>query len=98
MHQKTDLLFQKMLKRVRNGKLDFRDIRDLNQRLAIELLILSTLNTVVIVQKNKTCYLVNRLQIEKFPQANNQDIIIFPIEYYKIKKDSDNLIQYELLF
>lgn len=53
---------------------------------------------IIVVQKNKICHLINRLQIEKFAHANNWDIIIFPAKYYQTKKDDSNLIQHELLF
>lgn len=49
MRYKTDLLFQEMLKKARDKKLDSQDVRALNQRLAIEFLTLSALNIVVIV-------------------------------------------------
>lgn len=93
-----DLPFQKMLKRVWDKRLDSQNVGTLNQRLAMELPILGALSIVVIVQKNKTCYFINCLQIEKFVLANNRDIIIFPVEYYRIKKDDDNLVKHELLF
>lgn len=92
IHQKIDLPFQKMLKRAWDKRLDSQNVRTLNQRLAIELPILGALSIVVIVQKNKTCYFINCLQIEKFVLANNRDIIIFPVEYYRIKKDDDKLV------
>lgn len=49
MHQKTDLLFQEMLVRIWELKLDFYNIRALNQKLAIKLSTLGTLNTVIMV-------------------------------------------------
>lgn len=50
------------------------------------------MNTVIIIQKNKTCHLINQLQIKKYVHANNWNIINFPAKYYQIKKDSSNLI------
>lgn len=64
----------------------------------MELFTSGAMDTIIIVQKNKTCHLINRLQIEKFARANNRDIIIFPEEHYQMKKDSRNLIKHELLF
>lgn len=61
MCQKRDLPFWEILKKTQEGKLNSCDIRVLNQRLVMELSILSTLNTVIIVQKNKTHYLINHL-------------------------------------
>lgn len=56
------------------------------------------LDTVVVVQKNKTRHLINWLQIQQFAHINNQDILIFLAKYYWIKKDNRNLIQNELFF
>ncbi len=98
MRQKTDLPFQEMLRRAGEGKLDSRDVNALNRRLAMELPTSGALDTVIVVQKNKTRHLINRLQIEKFARANNRDIIIFPAEHYRTKKDGGNLIQHESLF
>ena len=79
-------------------RFDFLDINTLNQKLAIKLLILGNLDTVIMVEKNKICHFIKNLQIKKFEYINNQNIIIFLIEQYQIKKDGDNLIQHELLF
>lgn len=61
MCQKTDLPFWEILKKIQEEKLNSCDIRVLNQRLVMELSISSTLNTVIVVQKNKTHYLINHL-------------------------------------
>lgn len=61
MHQKINLPFQEILKIAKERKLDFCDVRVLNQRLAMELPTSGALNTVIVVQKNKTCHLINRL-------------------------------------
>ncbi len=92
MRQKTDLLFQEMLRRTRDGRLGSQDVRALNQRLAIELSTIGVMDTVIVVQRNKTCHLINHIQIKIFARANNREIIIFPGEYYQMKKDDDNLI------
>lgn len=92
------MLFQEILKRIRKDKLNFGDIEVLDRRLAIKLPVLSSLNTIIIVQKNKTHHFINQLQIEKFARENNEDIIIFLVKYYITKKDGGNLIQQELLF
>ncbi len=56
------------------------------------------MDTVIVVQRNKTCHLINCLQIEIFACVNNREIIIFPGKHYRMKKDSGNLIQHEQLF
>lgn len=50
------------------------------------------------MQKNKISYILNQLSIEQFAFANNRDIFFFSVEYYWLKRDSDNLVQYEILF
>lgn len=57
-----------------------------------------TLDIIVVIQKNKTRHLINRLQIEQFGRTNNRDTLIFPIKDYQLKRDGRNLIQNELLF
>lgn len=92
MHQKTDLPFQEILKRAREGKLNLQNVRTLNQRPVIDIPTIGTMDTVNIIQKNKTCHFINQLQSEKYACANNRDIIIFPVKYYQMKKDGGNLI------
>ena len=94
MYQKTDLPFQEMLKKVREGKIDFQDIWALNQGLAT----LVAIDTIIVVQKNKTCHFINRSQIKNFAHAKNLDIIIFLAEHYQAKKNGGNLIKHKLLF
>ena len=98
MRQRADPAFQELLKRARRGSLNIHDVNILNQRVATNLPDSGLLDTVVIVQKNKTRHLVNRVQIERFACANNQTIIIFPAEHYRLKKDGGNLVRHELLF
>lgn len=78
MYQKTDLIFQKILRKIKDEKLDFRDIKALNQRLAMKLPILGAIN---IVKKQKNYYFINCLPIEMFICANNSEIIIFLKEH-----------------
>lgn len=56
------------------------------------------LNIVIIIQRNKTKYLINWLQIEYFAYINNQNIFIFPIKYYWLKKDGRSFVQNKLFF
>ncbi len=46
------------------------------------------------MQKNKISYILNQLSIEQFAFANNRDIFFFSVEYYWLKRESDN----EILF
>lgn len=87
-----------MLRIAQERKLDSWDINTLNQRIVREVLTSDALDTVIVMQKNKTRYLINCLQIENFAHVNNRDIIIFLLKHYQTKKDSNNLIKDELLF
>lgn len=80
-----------MLKRVREKKLDFCDVRALKQKLAIEFPTSGALNIIIMIQKNKTYHFINYLQIKKFAYINNWDIIIFREKYYQSKKDANNM-------
>lgn len=42
--------------------------------------------------------MINQTQIKQFFRANNQLIIIFFAEYYQLKKNYKNIMQYKLLF
>lgn len=63
---KIDIFFQDLLKRAREENLDSRDVSTMNQRLGLQSLTSGFLNTVIIVQKNKSRYLVKQLHIESF--------------------------------
>ena len=56
------------------------------------------MDSVVVVQKNKTRYLVNRLQIERFARSQNQDIRLFPADYFRTKKDGGRIVEHEDFF
>lgn len=71
MRQKTDFTFQALLKRAKGRKFNIKDVYILNKRVATKLPIFGLLATIVVVQKNKTRYLINQLQIKRFTRANN---------------------------
>ena len=98
MCQKNDSLFQALLKRARNGELNLEDVDTLNDRVATNLPISQSMDSVVVVQKNKTRHLVNRLQIERFARSQNQDILLFPAEHFRTKKDGGRIVEHEDLF
>lgn len=88
MRQKADAAFQKLLKQARQRKLDICNIHILNKRVAIILPISGLLDSVVVIQRNKTRHLINLVQIKQFARANNQAIIIFYAKHYQLKKNS----------
>lgn len=98
MQQKANLVFQELLKQARRGLLNIHNVNILDKKVATNLSDSGSLDTVVVVQKNKTRHLVNRVQIEQFACTNNQTIVIFPTEHYRLKKDGGNLVWHELLF
>ncbi len=53
MRQKTDLPFQEILKKARDGRLGTRDIEALNRRLAIKFPTIGVMDIVIIVQKKR---------------------------------------------
>lgn len=59
MRQKTDLSFQDLLKKARQGRLNVDDVRTLNSCVATALPEYGSLDSIVVVQKNKTRHLVN---------------------------------------
>lgn len=60
--------------------------------MATELLISGSLDTIVVVQNNLTKHLINWLQIKQFARTNNQDILIFWTEHYRLKKNNGNFV------
>ncbi|WP_375449089.1 AAA family ATPase [uncultured Nostoc sp.] len=95
MRQRSDLAFQAMLKRARHSLLNVEDVNSLNARVATHLPDSDFADTIIIVQKNKTRHLINRLQAENFARSHNIDLILFPTEHSRNKKDGGNLIQHE---
>ncbi len=71
MRQKADPAFHELLKRARQRKLNMRDVEILNKRVATSLPDTRSLKTVVVVEKNKSKHLINRMQIERFARTNN---------------------------
>lgn len=52
----------------------------------------------VVVQWNATWYIINRLLIQCFAKVNNQDIILFSVQYSSIKKDGGKIVDDTDLF
>ena len=84
-----------MLKRARNGLLNLEDVNILNAQVATYLSNSDFNDTVIVVQKNKTIYLINRLQAQNFALSQNLDLILFLAEHSRNKKDGGNLIQHK---
>lgn len=77
MQQYSDLVFEVMLKHIRNNLLNLKDINILNAQVVLYFLNSNFINTVIIVQKNRTKYLINCLQALYFAFSQNLDLILF---------------------
>ncbi len=84
-----------MLKRARNGLLNLNNVNTLNAQVATHLPNSDFNDTIVVIQKNRTRHLINRLQAQNFALSQNLDLILFPTEHSRNKKDGSNLIQHE---
>ncbi len=87
-----------MLKYARNGLLILDNINTLNIQVATYLPNSDFNDTVIVVQKNRTRHLINRLQAQNLALSQNLDLILFLAEHFRNKKDRGNLIQHEDLF
>ncbi len=92
MRQHDNKPFQAMLTRARRGLLNNDDVAILNSKVAVTILILNPDEQVVIVQRNATRYTINWIQIKRFAKAHNRDVIIFPSEHSRTKKDGGQIV------
>lgn len=93
MRHQNDKPFQTMLTRARRGLLDNNDVAVLNNKVASSLPIHSPDENVVIVQQNATRHTINRLQIRRFAKTNNRDVILFPAQHTRTKKDGGQIVE-----
>ena len=98
MCQQSNLVFAQLLRRVRKRALTQADVSILNKKVVIGLILSDPLNKIVIIQQNKTRYLINRLQIERFSCFVGHDIVIFPAQHSCIKKEGGKVILQKDLF
>lgn len=68
------------------------NISILSKKVVTSLTLSDLLNNIVIVQCNKTRHLINRLQIERFAHFVCYDIIIFPAQHSRTKKEEGKTI------
>ncbi len=81
-----------MLTRARKGLLNVDDVTILNSKVAMTIPILNLNEHVVMVQRNATQHTINQIQIRRFAKANNRDVILFPTEYCRTKKDDGQIV------
>ncbi len=92
MRQHNDTPIQEMLTRARKSLLNVDDITILNSKIVVTIPILNPNEHVVMVQRNATRHMINRIQIRRFSKANNRDVILFPTEHYRTKKDGGQIV------
>ncbi len=79
------------------GELTHGDIAILNGKVVRTLILSDPLKNIVIVQRNKTRHLINRLQIEKFARSVGHDIIIFSAQHSHTKRERrENVLHTDL--
>ncbi len=98
MRQQSDPIFAQLLRRARKGALIQADISMLNEKVVTGLTLNDPLNNIVIVQRNKTRHLINCLQIERFARSIGYDIVIFPAQHNRTRRERGKAILQKDLF
>ncbi len=80
------------------GELTHGDVAMLNRKVVTALTLSDPLKNIVIVQRNKTRHLINRLQIERFARSVGHDIIIFPAQHSRTKREGRENVLHKDLF
>ena len=93
MRQQNDKAFHDLLTRARKGLLNNDDVDILNSRIASSIPIDDVNKNVVIIQRNATRHIINRLQIKRFAQANGRDVIIFPGQHTRTRKEGGQVVK-----
>lgn len=91
MRQLQDKTYHELVQRARTGTISQADVDLLNTRIAINL-DAEDEDNICIVRENKLRHMINRLQIERFAEARNQMIYLFPATHTRAKlvKASEN--------
>ena len=87
-----------MLKHDKYGLLNLKDVNILNTQVVTHLPNSDFGDSIIVMQKNHTRYLINCLQAKNFACSQNIDLILILAKYSWNKKDKGNLIQYKDLF
>lgn len=81
MQPRFDLVFQAMLKLARNKLVNLNNVNTLNAQVATHLPNFDFNNTVVVLQKNRTRYLIKCLQAQNFTLFQNLELILFSAKH-----------------
>ncbi len=80
------------------GELTHGNVAMLNRKVVTALTLRDPLKNIVIIQRNKTRHLINRLQIGRFARSVGHDIIIFPAQHSCTKREGEENVLYKDLF
>lgn len=92
MCQIDDPEFNSLLWRACASFLNDADVINLNSKMAADFQLHDLLKNTVIVQRNKTRHIINRLQAEQFAHQTGRDLIEFPAQHSHSRKNGGNLI------
>ncbi len=92
MRQINDPIFNALLRRARAGSLTDTDVTILNSKVAKEFPLHDPLKNTVIVQRNKSRHMINRLQAKQFACHTGRDLIIFPAHHTDNRKNGGESI------
>ncbi len=98
MYQQNDPNFTQLWRQVHIGKWTYDDVAMFHGKVVIVLILNDPLKNIVIVQRNKTRHPINCLQIERFAQSVGHDIIIFPAQHSRTKREKRKNIFQKNLF
>ena len=79
--------------RAKRGLLNNDNVAIFNNKIVVTIHIVNLNEQVVMVQQNTTRHTINWMQIKRFAQAHNRNVILFPIEHSHIKKNSGQIVE-----
>lgn len=94
MRQIDDPKFNTLLRRAHASFLTNANIINLNSKMAVDFPLHDLLKNTVIVQRNKTRHMINRLQAEQFARGTGRDFIIFLAQHSHNRKNPGDPIIY----
>ncbi len=94
MHQINHPAFIALLRHIHTGSLTDTDVIILNSIVAKEFLLHDLLKNTVIVQTNKSKYMINRLQVEEFARHTSCNLIIFLAHHAHNRKNGGKSLIY----
>ena len=93
MRQRNNKFFKAMLTIARTSLINNNNVAVIINKVAITMPIYNRYENIVIIQRNAIRSTITKLQVECFAKANNQDIILFLVHYFRIKGDGGLIIE-----